>query len=64
MKVREVIRRLEEEGWQLVRTKGSHRVDKHSGKPGIVLVPGHVNDDLAPGTLRGVARQAQLEDLS
>lgn len=40
---------------------GSHRVLKHDRKPGIVVVPGHLSDDMAPGTLKSVWDQAQLE---
>ena len=32
MKVRDVIKRLEQDGWQLVRTKGSHRQYRHPSK--------------------------------
>jgi len=32
MKVREVIRMLEQDGWVLVRTRGSHRQYKHPAK--------------------------------
>ncbi|MBI4338301.1 MAG: type II toxin-antitoxin system HicA family toxin [Chloroflexi bacterium] len=61
MKVRDVITMLEEDGWYLVRTKGSHRQYKHSMKTGRVTVAGHPNDDLAPGTLNSILKQAQLK---
>jgi predicted RNA binding protein YcfA (HicA-like mRNA interferase family) len=38
MKVREVIRMLEQDGWYLDRTRGSHRQYKHPKKPGLVTV--------------------------
>lgn len=60
MKVRDVIKMLEEDGWYLVATRGSHRQYKHSGKPGRVTVPGKPGDDLAPGTLNSVMKQARL----
>ena len=41
---------------------GSHRVFKHPTKPGIVVVPGHFSDEVAPGTLKSIWKQAQLED--
>jgi predicted RNA binding protein YcfA (HicA-like mRNA interferase family) len=58
VKVREVIRKLEADGWYLVATRGSHRQYKHPTKPGRVTIAGHSNDDLAPGTLTSVRKQA------
>lgn len=62
MKVREVILRLEQDGWYLARTKGSHRHFKHPTKPGIVTVAGKPSIDVPIGTLKSIWRQAQLED--
>jgi len=42
--------------------RGSHRILKHSLKKGIVVVAGHPSKDLAPGTLKSVWKQAELED--
>ncbi|HMG59043.1 MAG TPA: type II toxin-antitoxin system HicA family toxin [Burkholderiales bacterium] len=61
MKVREVLRMLNDEGWLLVATRGSHRQFKHPTKPGRVTVPGKPNDDLAPGTLNSILKQAGLK---
>lgn len=58
MKVREVLRKLEEDGWYLHSTRGSHRQFKHAAKPGRVTVPGKPGDDLAPGTLNSIYKQA------
>ena len=60
MKVRAIIRLLEEDGWHLVATKGSHRQFKHSKKAGRVTVAGHPNDDLAPMTMNSIVKQAEL----
>ncbi|MFZ1466138.1 MAG: type II toxin-antitoxin system HicA family toxin [Anaerolineae bacterium] len=60
MKVRDVIKLIESDGWHLVATKGSHRQFKHPVKPGRVTIAGHPGDDLAPGTLNSVLKQAQL----
>ncbi len=60
MKVREVIRILEADGWYLVKTRGSHRQFKHPTKPGKVTASGKTSDDLAPGTLHNIWQQAQL----
>jgi predicted RNA binding protein YcfA (HicA-like mRNA interferase family) len=61
MKIRDVIKLIEKDGWYLVATKDSHRQYKHAEKPGRVTIAGHLNDDLAPGTLNSVFKQAQLE---
>jgi len=61
MKVREVVRLLMDDGWVQVAQKGSHRQFKHSLKPGKVTVPGKMSDDLPPGTLKSILRQAGLE---
>ena len=60
MKIREVIKLIEEDGWYLVATRGSHRQFKHARKPGRVTIAGHPGDDLAPGTLNSVLKQAGL----
>ena len=62
VKVREVIKLLRKDGWYLARTRGSHRQYKHSEKPGLVTVPGNMKDELAPGTLNSVLRQAGLKE--
>jgi predicted RNA binding protein YcfA (HicA-like mRNA interferase family) len=61
MKVREVIKLLEADGWYLVATKGSHRQYKHPTKLGRVTIAGHIGDNLAPGTLNSILKQAQLK---
>lgn len=61
MKVREVIKLIEFDGWYIVATKGSHRQYKHSVKTGRVTIAGHPNDDLAPGTLNSIFKQAKLQ---
>jgi len=60
VKIRDVIRLLLEDGWFLVATRGSHRQYKHPTKPGRVTVPGKPSDDLAPGTLDSILKQARL----
>ena len=61
MKVREIIKLLDADGWYLVATKGSHRQYKHPAKPGRVTIAGHSGDDLASGTLNSILKQAQLK---
>jgi predicted RNA binding protein YcfA (HicA-like mRNA interferase family) len=61
MKVSEVLRMLQDDGWFLAATRGSHRQFKHPSKPGRVTVPGKPNDDLAPGTLNSILKQSGLK---
>jgi predicted RNA binding protein YcfA (HicA-like mRNA interferase family) len=61
MKVRDIIKQLEADGWYLVITEGSHRQYKHPKKPGRVTLPGHLNDDVHPKTLASVLKQAGLK---
>jgi predicted RNA binding protein YcfA (HicA-like mRNA interferase family) len=49
---------LEQDGWNLVRTRGSHRQFKHSKKSGTVTVAGKLNLDVPPGTLNSILKQA------
>jgi predicted RNA binding protein YcfA (HicA-like mRNA interferase family) len=61
MKVRDLIRLIEEDGWKLVRTRGSHRQFRHMTKSGLVTIAGKANDELAPGTLNSILKQAGLK---
>jgi predicted RNA binding protein YcfA (HicA-like mRNA interferase family) len=54
---REIISRLKADGWQLVRSKGSHHQFKHPVKPGFVTVP-HPKKNLPVGTTRAIFKQA------
>ncbi|MGD9632985.1 MAG: type II toxin-antitoxin system HicA family toxin [Pirellulales bacterium] len=61
MKVREVIKLLEEDGWNQARVKGSHRQFKHASKSGTVTIAGKANVDIPPGTLNNILKQAGLK---
>jgi predicted RNA binding protein YcfA (HicA-like mRNA interferase family) len=61
MKVGDVLRMLQADGWYLVATRGSHRQFKHIAKPGRVTVPGKPSDDLAPGTFNSILKQSGLK---
>ena len=62
MKVREVIKKLEQDGWYLKRTKGSHRQFKHPVKSGTVTVSGKLSKEVPIGTLKSIWKQAQIEE--
>ena len=57
---REIIRRLEAAGWQLVRTTGSHHHFRHPQRPGTVTVP-HPVKDMPSGTLKSIERQSGVK---
>ena len=60
MKVREVMRLLERDGWRQVRTTGSHRQFQHGTKRGTVTVSGNLGSDMPFGTLRSILKRAGL----
>lgn len=61
MKYRDVIKLLQENGWEQVKQVGSHRKFKHPDMKGSVTVPGHQGDEAAPKTLDSILKQAGLK---
>lgn len=61
MKVRDVVKLLEDDRWAVVRQRGSHRQFKHAIKRGLVTVAGKPGDEVAPGTLSSILKQAGLK---
>jgi predicted RNA binding protein YcfA (HicA-like mRNA interferase family) len=61
LKVRDIIKLIENAGWYLDRTRGSHRQYKHPTRAGLVTVPGKPSDDLAPGTQNSILKQSGLK---
>jgi predicted RNA binding protein YcfA (HicA-like mRNA interferase family) len=61
MKTRDVLKLIEEDGWYQVRQRGSYRQYRHPQKLGRVTVAGHPRDDVPPGTLNNILRQAGLQ---
>ncbi|MFQ5596060.1 MAG: type II toxin-antitoxin system HicA family toxin [Anaerolineae bacterium] len=59
LKAQEVVRALEQAGFQIVRQKGSHVRMKHSDGR-VVTVPVHAAQDLGRGLLRKILRDAEL----
>jgi predicted RNA binding protein YcfA (HicA-like mRNA interferase family) len=62
MKIRDIIKLIEADGWYMVRQVGSHRQYKHPTKRGKVTIAGHPSTDLPPKTLKSILRQAGLEN--
>lgn len=62
MKVRDIIKVIEADGWYQVDTRGSHRQYKHPTKAGRVTIAGHLGDDIAAGTLNSILKQAKVKE--
>jgi predicted RNA binding protein YcfA (HicA-like mRNA interferase family) len=58
MKVRDLLKTLATDGWVLKNQEGSHSQFMHPTKPGKATVNGHPSDDVPPGTLKSIMRQA------
>jgi predicted RNA binding protein YcfA (HicA-like mRNA interferase family) len=61
MKYRDFTKMISKDGWQLKSQAGSHQQWVHPTKPGKVTVAGHPNDDIPPGTLNAMLKQAGLK---
>ncbi len=62
MKVKELLKMLEADGWSLSRTKGSHRQFKHPVKPGTVTIAGKHSADVPKGTLNAILKQSGIKN--
>lgn len=60
MNSKDIIKKLEKDGWELVATKGSHHQFKHPTKSGRVTVP-HPKKDMKIGTVKSIMKQAGLK---
>lgn len=64
LKIKEVIKLIESDGWYVCRQKGSHKQFKHPEKKGIVTISVHrLSDEIAPGTLGSILKQAKLDKI-
>jgi predicted RNA binding protein YcfA (HicA-like mRNA interferase family) len=61
MKVKELIKLVEKDGWFPVRIRGSHRQFHHPTKSGTVTIAGKESIDIPNGTLNSVLKQAGLK---
>ena len=64
MKVKEIIKLIEKDGWFQVAQRGSHRQFKHSVKSGRVTISGKLSKDIPQGTLNSILKQAQLKEVN
>ena len=63
MKIKEVLKLIEKDGWFQVAQKGSHRQFKHPEKTGRVTIAGKPSDDIDKGTLNSILKQAKLKEV-
>lgn len=61
MKVRDLLKLIEGDGWYQVAQKGSHRQFKHPEKLGRVTIAGHPSQEMDKGTLNNILKQAGLK---
>jgi predicted RNA binding protein YcfA (HicA-like mRNA interferase family) len=62
MKVKELLKLLEKDGWALSRTRGSHRQFKHSTKPGTATIAGKPSAEVPKGTLNAILKQSGIKN--
>ena len=63
MKIKEILKLIEQDGWYQVAQCGSHRQFKHKTKTGRVTIAGKPSDDIDKGTLNSILKQAQLKEI-
>jgi predicted RNA binding protein YcfA (HicA-like mRNA interferase family) len=61
MKIRDIIKLIEADGWYLVNREGSHRQYKHLIKKGRVTIAGKPGDEIKKGTLNSILKQSGLK---
>lgn len=61
MKVRDIVHKIEADGWYQVAQKGSHQQFKHPAKPGKVTIAGHPSAEMDKGTYNNILKQAGLK---
>ena len=62
MKVKELLKLLEKDGWALSRTRGSHRQFKNPTKPGTVTIAGKPSAEVPKGTLNAILKQSGIKN--
>lgn len=62
MNAKQLIKKIEENGWYFVRQSGSsHKVFQHPTIKGNIVIPDHGKKDLKIGTLNSILKQAGLK---
>ena len=61
MKVRDILKMLRADGWELKNQQGSHRQFVHPTKLGKVTIAGHESDEMPPKTMKSIMKQAGIQ---
>jgi predicted RNA binding protein YcfA (HicA-like mRNA interferase family) len=61
MKIRDILKLIEGDGWRMRNQEGSHRQFVHPSKPGKVTIAGHPSDEVDPRTKASILKQAGLK---
>jgi predicted RNA binding protein YcfA (HicA-like mRNA interferase family) len=60
VKMRDLVKLMTRDGWQLISLRGPHCQFVHPVKPGRITLSADLGHDLGQGTVRSLARQAQI----
>jgi predicted RNA binding protein YcfA (HicA-like mRNA interferase family) len=60
MKNRDLVKLIRRDKWEYDYSTGGHDHSIHPTKPGKVTISGHPSDEVAPGTLISILKQAGL----
>jgi len=63
IKVRDMLKRLAEDGWVIVRQTGSHRQLQHPTKADTITVAGHPSETIPAGTYKSILRRAGVKEI-
>lgn len=61
MKTKDLIKKIEEDGWVFKRVKGDHRMYYKAGARRPLVIPGKMSDEIPIGTLQSILREAGLK---
>ncbi len=61
MKVKELLKLLEDDGWKFLRTKGSHRQFKPPDKSGTITIAEKPGIEVPEGTINAILKQSGLK---
>ena len=61
VKYNELFRLLKQDGWYIVRQKGSHVILQHREKMGQLTVPFHGSKEVKKGLLNAILSQAEIK---